>query len=552
MRTVGTLELVDGAWCLTAEAHVMMMAKRIFKKVDITSNRSISIPGTQEVARDLDWFSMRYPLDIKNKEFLTDQAKRYVDATRHRDELITGTYKPRTFKLKLPPRDYQASAAEVMLSIKTMILGDVVGLGKTCTSLCVIAQKECQPAVIVCLTHLAEQWKREINRFLPKLSVHIIHKTSHYEIRNRKGEWPGVVIITYSKLRYWVDELIENCNCIVLDEIQEIRRKESLKHKAAVKIALSMEYRFGLTANPVYNFGGEFYNVFKAINPEALGSEDEFLREWCDGVGMTAKPKLTNSAAFGSWLRENHLMLIRTRKEVKRELPPLTKITHFVEPDMEEFKKSEDRARELARILLHGTGKGDQFLAAGEFDALMRQTTGISKAVAVASFVDMLLRAGECVVLYGWHHAVYEIWQSELAAYKPAMYTGLQTTAKKNSELKRFIDGETDLMIMSLRSGVGVDGMQHRCHNVVVGEFDWSPAVIEQDIGRVFRDGQTEPVMAYLLAIDSGADPFMLEVLGLKQEQLDGIRGESTFLDKKPDAMALMKKLARQFMEKQR
>ena len=97
---------------------------------------------------------------------------------------------------------------------------------------------------------------------------------------------------------------------------------------------------------------------------------------------------------------------------------------------------------------------------------------------------------------------------------------------------------------------MGVDGLQHRCKTVVIGEFDWSPAVIEQNIGRVCRDGQKDPVMAYSLAIDSGADPFMMEVLGIKQDQVNGIRGETTFLDKKPDAMALMKKLARTFMDK--
>ncbi len=550
MRTVGTLSLSNGSWVLDAEPHVLMMAKRIFKKIESSGRRIVTIPETPEVARDLDWFSMRYPLDIQDQESLKQQASKYVEAIRYRDDLLSGKFKPRTFKLALPPRDYQSEAAEVMLSQKAMILGDQVGLGKTCTSICVIAQKECQPAVIVCLTHLAQQWKREVNRFLPRATVHVASKMTPYDVTNRKGEWPSVLIISYSKLRHWKDAISQNCKSIIFDEIQEIRREDSLKHKAAVEIAENMEYRFGLTGSPVYNYGGEFYNVFKAINPSALGSEHEFLREWCDGMSMTSKPKLRDSAAFGSWLRENHLMLRRTRADVARELPPLTKVTHFVEPDAQEFKKSGDRARELARILLESSEKGAQFRAAGEFDALMRQTTGISKAVAVASFVEMLLRSGEPVVLFGWHRAVYEIWLSELEAYKPSMYTGSESPAKKDAELQRFISGETDLLIMSLRSGVGVDGLQHRCKTVVIGEFDWSPAVIEQNIGRVCRDGQKDPVMAYSLAIDSGADPFMMEVLGIKQDQVNGIRGESTFLDKKPDAMALMKKLARTFMDK--
>lgn len=549
MRTVGTLKLEDGAWYLEAEPHVAMMAKRIFKKISSTSACVMKIPGTPEVARDLEWFSLRYPLDIPDKEFLETQARKHVDAVRRRDEVLAGTIKPRKFKLALPPRDYQSEAAEVMISQKSMILGDQVGLGKTCTAICVIAQQECQPTVIVALTHLAQQWKREINRFLPKISVHVVTKSSPYDVSNRKGEWPNVIIITYSKLRYWVDELKDKCRMVIYDEIQELRRSESLKHQSAVRLSKEMEFRFGLSGSPVYNYGGEFFNVFKAINPDALGAQDEFLREWCNGIGMSAKPRLTNSTAFGSWLRENHLMLVRTKKDVSRELPALTKVTHFVEPDKDTFKKSKDRAKELARLLLEGTERGQQFRAAGEFDALMRQTTGISKAVAVAGFVEMLLKSGEPVVLFGWHRSCYEIWLSELAEYNPAMYTGSESPAKKDAELQRFKSGETNLLIMSLRSGVGVDGLQERCQTLVFGELDWSPAILEQCVGRVHRDGQSGPVMAYMLVTDSGSDPFMMEVLGIKQDQVDGIRGATTFLDKKPDSMALMKSLARQFLD---
>jgi SNF2 family DNA or RNA helicase len=103
---------------------------------------------------------------------------------------------------------------------------------------------------------------------------------------------------------------------------------------------------------------------------------------------------------------------------------------------------------------------------------------------------------------------------------------------------------------MSLRAGVGVDGLQERCKTVVVGEFDWSPGVIEQDIGRVARDGQKHPVMAYMLAVDAGADPFMMEVLGLKQDQVRGIRGESMLLESKPDATAQMRKLAEEYLKR--
>jgi hypothetical protein len=56
--------------------------------------------------------------------------------------------------------------------------------------------------------------------------------------------------------------------------------------------------------------------------------------------------------------------------------------------------------------------------------------------------------------------------------------------------------------------------------------------------------------MAYMLAVDDGADPFMMELLGLKRDQVRGIRGESSLMENKPDAVKLMHKLAAKYLQK--
>ena len=550
MRQFGNLTFHANQWTLKAEPHVIQVAKRLFSRASKSESGQITLKHSPAIARDLEWFLQRYPLAVDDPQRLAKFSQDYKDDIERRESIITGTIKPRKFKLAVSSRGYQSTAAEVMLSQKSLLLGDEVGLGKTCTAICTIAQAETQPVCVVTLTHLPEQWRAEIVRFCPSMRVHIASKKTVYNVSNRHSQFPHVLIVPYSKLTGWKDLISEKCKTVIWDEAQELRRDESERWKAAAKIADAMEYRFGLTGTPVYNFGGEFFNVMRCISPDSLGTWEEFSREWCNGVGRHMKPRIKEPKAFGSYLREHHLMIRRTRNDVGRELPGLTKITHFVDPDSREFVKSDNRARELARLILQGSNKGDKFMAAGEFDALMRQTTGISKAVPVAAFVDMIIKSGEPVILYGWHRSVYSLWLSELAEHNPALYTGSESPAKKQSEIERFKSGETDLLIMSLRSGVGVDGLQKRCKTVVFGEFDWSPGVIEQDIGRIFRDGQTEPVIAYMIAVDAGADPYMLEVLGLKQDQVRGIRGESLMLEGKVDATAVMRKLAERYLSK--
>ncbi len=130
------------------------------------------------------------------------------------------------------------------------------------------------------------------------------------------------------------------------------------------------------------------------------------------------------------------------------------------------------------------------------------------------------------MILFGWHRDVYDIWLRELAPYKPAMFTGSETTAAKEAAKQAFLDGRTNILIMSLRSGAGIDGLQHRASTVVFGELDWSPGIHHQCIGRIDREGQRcypEPVSAIYLVADDGSDPPILEVLGVKASQASHI-----------------------------
>jgi hypothetical protein len=227
------------------------------------------------------------------------------------------------------------------------------------------------------------------------------------------------------------------------------------------------------------------------------------------------------------------------------------KIVHTVESDTSALVKLESAAINLARIVLahNEQFRGHKMQAAGEFDMLMRQASGVAKAPYVAEFVRMLLESGESVVLFGWHRAVYEIWLERLADFQPLLYTGTESPAQKARAEALFKSGERRLLIMSLRSGAGVDGLQYASRTAVIGELDWSPGVIEQCIGRLDRDGQLDPVTAYYLISESGADPVMTDILGLKREQLESIRNPGANLIERIEGDAQhVQKLAREFL----
>jgi SNF2 family DNA or RNA helicase len=246
-------------------------------------------------------------------------------------------------------------------------------------------------------------------------------------------------------------------------------------------------------------------------------------------------------------------MVRHTREDVKRELPTLSKIPYTIDSDPKELEKIKGNATELAKLILaeHSENKGQQFMASEEFSNIMRQATGLAKAPFVADFVKMILDEGQKVVLFGWHRAVYDIWKAALLKYRPLLYTGSETAQEKDKSKKLFTDTEDhNLLIMSLRAGAGTDGLQHVCNTVVFGELDWSPGVIVQDIGRVHRDGQENPVMAYFLLADGGADPIMSEVLGVKRGQIEGVINPASGLVEQLENVGGIRKLAQSYIER--
>jgi hypothetical protein len=173
--------------------------------------------------------------------------------------------------------------------------------------------------------------------------------------------------------------------------------------------------------------------------------------------------------------------------------------------------------------------------------------------VYVAAFVRVLVEAGESVILFGWHRDVYDIWLRELADLAPAMFTGSETIARKEAEKARFLNGETGLFIMSLRSGAGVDGLQERCSTVVFGELDWSPGIHHQCVGRVDREGQLcwpDPVTAIYLVASDGTDPSMMETLGLKHSEASQIVDPALGVQKAASDDSHLKSLVQRYLKR--
>lgn len=546
VRTYGKIYLSEDKkhWHINnAEPHICIKLKAIFTKIAKSQTQPFKFINNDENCRELLWFTERYPLQVSDSDLalLKKGKNKHISTVNDLEAILLPDYKPQVVRLNDPyeARNYQLTGCEIYLKCKRILIGDDIGLGKTLIGIISCLEKVTRPCVVTVQTHLPKQWKEAIEQFT-NLKVHIIKGTRPYDLP------PADVYITkYSCLSGWANVFEKGIfKSAIFDEIQELRHDGTGKYNGAMALSDNVEYVLGLSATPIYNYGDEIFNVLNIIKKGCLGYHDDFMREWTGYSKIVKEPQ-----ALGTYLREQLLMLRRTRKEVGMELPPINKIVHTVSYDEDEVEKADELARKLAIKVTTGSFE-ERGQASRELDMLVRQATGVSKARSVAEYVKMLLENGEPIVLAGWHRDVYDIWLEELKEFKPVMYTGTESPAQKEKAKMAFINGETNLFIISLRSGIGLDGLQKRSSIVVVGELDWSPKVHDQLIGRLDRDGQEEQVTAIFLTSEYGSDPLIIDMLGIKASQSHNIINPLQAVDEQYTDESRIKLLAQKYLSK--
>jgi SNF2 family DNA or RNA helicase len=523
VRTYGALALDGDQWTISAlEPHVKIKLKAIFTHIPKGAGGPYAFRDTPDRCADLRWFDSRYPLAMspEDRDRLNRETERFQLMSAELERIKVEPYWPPLFqglREGQEVREHQGRAVALLERVGGLLVGDEVGEGKTYTTGAACLITGALPAIIVCLPHLREQWAEKLRTFTT-LNVEVLKGTKP----TPQLLTPDVRILAYSQLAGWADALeATEIGLIAFDEMQELRRGEQAeKGKAALRLADRARLRLGLTATPIYNYGDEIWEVMRFLRAEVLGERADFLREWCTPLG-NGKARVNDPRALGGYLRDSNAFIRKTKDREGRPNVLVREVDHSAA----ELASIETVAQALALTATRGafTERGE---AVRKLDMLARQATGLAKAKQVAAAVRLMIEAGEPILLFGWHRAVYDVWLSELADLNPRLFTGTESPKAKEATKRAFLEGETDLLIMSLRSGAGIDGLQYRASTVVFGELDWSPGIHHQCIGRLDREGQRsypDPVTAIYLVARDGSDPSIMEVLGVKASQSHAI-----------------------------
>lgn len=530
-RTYGTLSYNKRrkCWVVKGDPGVTELCKRLFPGTDTSKRGEARFTAHRRIVGDLNWLMLRYPLTVKAADM-----QRWENALAEAREYVIRREEARLMPVRVAPNPtafagkltaFQEEGLGFLLRTERGLLADEMGLGKTVQALAMLSETGAYPALVVAPPHLMRNWQNEIERFVRKpdgtpLTVHVIKGLKPYQLPEA-----DIYLMHYLLLRGWKEALPDaQIPTVIFDEIQELRHAGTEKYSAASLLAGAANRVIGLSGTPIYNRGAEIWNVVNILDYHFLGDYESFTREWCYGYGnqIVAKPEL-----LGEKLREEGLMLRRTKQEVLKDLPPKRRLVMAVDSDDAVYRRLMQPVQQtVLQFKTNAEANASQrALWEMEIERGERQATGIAKAPYVAQFVRALLDADEKVLLFAHHHEVMDIYKKELHVFSPAFITGRETPAMKERSVERFMTGKTNLCCISLRAAAGLNLQRASC--VVFGELDWSPAVHSQAEDRAHRMGQTDSILCYYLVSSEGSDQDMQDALGLKVSQFVGLMGDA-------------------------
>lgn len=536
-------------WTIKGEPCVTELAKRMFPGCEGRGRGVARFTAHRRIIGELNWLMLRYPLRIREGdrprwEQALEEARAYALSREQRlTQPLSASPPPDSFAGELMP--FQREGLGFLLSSRRALLADEMGLGKTVQALAFLASLAAFPALVVAPPHLVRNWQSEAQRFL-RLSggvrVHVFKGLTPYA-----PPPADLYVIHYLLLRGWKRQLPQmGFQAVIFDEMQELRHGGTEKYSAASLLADSVENVIGLSGTPIYNAGGEIWNVINILDYHCLGDWESFTREWCYGYAsnIVAKPEL-----LGEHLRREGLMLRRLKGQVLSQLPPKRRLVQQIDWNDQVYRALMRPVAAQLEKLAAAQGESARAIIEDSICQTQRQATGVAKAPYVCAFVRALLEGGEQVLLFAHHHQVMDIYKQELKPFKPRFITGRENDRQKAEAVSAFMEGKTSLCCISLRSASGLNLQRATC--VVFGELDWSPAVHAQAEDRAHRIGQRDSLLCYYLVSPRGSDQAMQEALGLKVSQFvslmgDGPGDQDQALRGAMDARARVRDLVRQ------
>jgi SWI/SNF-related matrix-associated actin-dependent regulator of chromatin subfamily A-like protein 1 len=403
------------------------------------------------------------------------------------------------------------------------LIADEQGLGKTIQALAVLSlhKDSLLPCVIVTKTTIKLQWLYEVVKWTGLKSVQALTTSKEFAV-------PGmdVYVVTYDLLKTEKVFQFVDIKSLIVDECQAIKNHLSERAKAVQRIveAHKIEHIIGLSGTPIKNHAGEYFTILNLLQPSRFPTYRGYLDRYCDSYETFYGDKVGGLRNPELFKRNTEDFIIRrTKSEVLKDLPSLTRRFHHVEFDGKVKKAYQDASAELEE-LFYGEQTSETMTNMIAVMTKMRQITGVSKVETAVDFVtDFLLSTDRKITIFVHHHVVAGLLKKNLddwlksGGFKPC----LEISASQSGDMralttKMFSEPEHRVLIAStLAAGEGLN-LQF-CSDAILLERQWNPANEEQAEARFHRFGQKNAVTITYMIVSETIDEYFTELVEQKR-----------------------------------
>ncbi|HEY4221702.1 MAG TPA: DEAD/DEAH box helicase, partial [Myxococcota bacterium] len=475
---------------------------------------------------------------------------------------VTGAVVLDESDLRTPLYPYQREGVERFLRAGRLVLADDMGLGKTAQAIAachaLYRAGRVKRGVIVVPAALKPQWAREWRMF-SDVRVEVVDGDADARARMRDDASIPFLIVNYEQLHRDVDAVVALApDIVVLDEAQRIKTWDT---KTAQTIRrLTPRYRLALTGTPMENRLGELASVVSFVDDDAL--EPRWRLDPAYTTRADGKRAVVGAQNLRT-LRERiaPIFLRRRRSDVLGHLPKRTDSTIAVNFTAKQAAAHDVHNRSISqlisiakrrplsarehlrlmsaltaqRIICNGLAQSDFEERWPDLDkraptASLLASLDTPKLVAVRELVRKLVvtEKRKVVIFSQWRRMLQLVaWACgdvlADAGLRAAFFTGDEGQKRRTQNLVDFHDDDRVRVLFATDAGgVGLN-LQRAASACILLEVPWNPAVLEQRIGRIHRNGQRRPVDAFHIVTDGGIEARMRELVGDKRALFTGL-----------------------------
>jgi len=434
----------------------------------------------------------------------------------------------RGVEFKRPPRKHQMISLAFAMDKSRVAFWHGVGTGKTLAAYYTAQLWGCKKILVVAPKSALSSWIRD-NKWTDYTYL-LINGTT--EERKQQINGPqDVSIVQYESLKTiyadygkkgkskngWhinPDLFCQKFDCIIFDEMHRCSNYDSLQSKIAVQLSRKASHVIGLTGTPVDKVLLECFNIYYVLDlGKTLGNSfwkfrlDHFDKNFFDwSIKKGHKEKL---------LKKMAPVTLSFSSEECMDLPPCQNEEIFLDPTLEFFKLENrvitNKPIQVASsdaIFPQPSVKGTKlkqltggFIYLG--DETNRNVYRLKENPKLEATLDILQNTRQKTILFYEFLEVGSILEQALKKEKisySVMRGGMQLEDRLEQERKFQEDPDTQVILVQIAGGSeGWDGYAAKV--IIFWDIVASPKLRTQCVGRMVRQGQTDPTVVYELIL---------------------------------------------------